>query len=84
MWLIVQHPKPDDYLLGTGETHSVCEFVEKVCLHVGIRIEWFGSGADERGIESETGLVLVEVDPRYFRPTEVDVLMGDPSRRATN
>jgi GDPmannose 4,6-dehydratase len=80
MWLIVQHPKPDDYLLATGETHSVREFVEKAFLHAGMRVEWFGSGTDERGIEPETGRVLVEVDPRYFRPTEVDVLMGDPSK----
>jgi len=80
MWLILQQPEPDDYLLATGETHSVREFVEKAFLHAGIPIEWRGSGVDEIGIESETGRVLVEVDPRYFRPTEVDVLIGDPSK----
>jgi GDPmannose 4,6-dehydratase len=80
MWLIVQQDKPDDYVLATGETHSVREFVEKAFTCVGRTIEWQGSGVDEKGIERGSGRVLVEVDARYFRPTEVDVLIGDPSK----
>src|SRR6195952_1267815 len=70
MWMIVQQPKPDDYVLATGESHSVREFVEKSFAHVGKRIEWRGKGVDEVGVEAGTDLVLVEIDPRYFRPTE--------------
>jgi GDPmannose 4,6-dehydratase len=80
MWLIVQQPEPDDYVLATGETHSVREFVEKAFARVGRRIEWTGKGAAERGVEAGTGRVLVEIDPGYFRPTEVDSLIGDPSK----
>jgi GDPmannose 4,6-dehydratase len=80
MWLVVQQDAPDDYALATGETHSVREFVEPAFREVGIRIQWTGKGIDEKGIEAKTGKVLVEVDPRYFRPTEVDMLKGDPSK----
>jgi GDPmannose 4,6-dehydratase len=80
MWLIVQQDKPDDYVLATGERHSVREFVEKAFAHVNRRIEWRGSGRDEKGIDAGSGQVLVEIDPRYFRPTEVDLLVGDPSK----
>jgi len=80
MWLIVQQPEPDDYVLATGESHSVREFVEKAFGRVGKHIEWKGQGADERGIETGSGRVLVEIDPRYFRPTEVEQLLGDPSK----
>jgi GDPmannose 4,6-dehydratase len=80
MWMIVQHPKPDDYVLATGESHSVREFVEKAFAHVGRRIEWRGKGIDEKGVERGTGRVLIEIDPRYFRPTEVESLIGDPSK----
>jgi GDPmannose 4,6-dehydratase len=80
MWLMVQQPEPDDYVLATGEGHSVREFVEKAFARVGKRIEWNGAGAAEHGVEAGTGRVLVEVDPRYFRPTEVDLLIGDPSK----
>ena len=80
MWLILQQPKPDDYVLATGEAHSVREFVEKAFACTGRKIEWQGKGQSERGVESGTGRVLVEVDPRYFRPTEVDCLVGDPSK----
>ena len=80
MWLIVQQPEPDDYVLATGEAHSVREFVEKAFARVGRRIEWKGSGVTERAVEIGTGRVLVEVDPHYFRPTEVDSLVGDPSK----
>ncbi len=80
MWLMLQQAEPDDYVLATGETHSVREFVERAFAHVGRRIEWRGSGRDEKGLESGTGRILVEIDPRYFRPTEVDLLCGDPSK----
>jgi GDPmannose 4,6-dehydratase len=80
MWLILQQPRPDDYVLATGEAHSVREFVEKAFAYTGRKIEWQGNGESERGIEAGTGRTLVEVDPRYFRPTEVDYLVGDPSK----
>src|ERR1700724_473934 len=80
MWLMLQQAAPDDYVLATGETHSVREFVEKAFAHVGPRIEWRGSGRDEKGLEAGTGRSLVEIDSRYFRPTEVDFLCGDPSK----
>jgi GDPmannose 4,6-dehydratase len=80
MWRIVQHDTPDDYVLATGETHSVREFIELAFGHVGIQITWTGQGVDERGADSRTGETVVVVDPRYFRPTEVDQLLGDPSK----
>src|SRR5262245_26368907 len=80
MWMMLQQPEPDDYVLATGEAHSVREFVEKAFACVGKRIEWRGSGAAETGVEAATGRVLVEIDPRYFRPTEVMQLLGDPSK----
>jgi GDPmannose 4,6-dehydratase len=80
MWLILQQDKPDDYVLATGESHSVREFVEKAFARVSREIVWRGSGVDEKGVDRSTGAVLVEVDPRYFRPTEVDSLLGDPSK----
>jgi GDPmannose 4,6-dehydratase len=80
MWRILQQPEPDDYVLATGETHSVREFVEKAFAQIGIAIEWRGKGTDEKGIDARSGRVLIEVDPRYFRPTEVDLLVGDPSK----
>jgi GDPmannose 4,6-dehydratase len=80
MWLIVQQPEPDDYVLATGESHSIREFVEKAFARVGRRIEWQGSGVAERGLDAASGKVLVEIDPRYFRPTEVDSLLGDASK----
>jgi GDPmannose 4,6-dehydratase len=83
MWLIVQQEDPDDYVLATGEAHSVREFVEKAFTHVGRTILWKGMGVEEKGIDRGSGKVLVEVDPRYFRPTEVDCLIGD-ARKAHN
>jgi GDPmannose 4,6-dehydratase len=83
MWLMLQQDAPDDYVLATGETHAVREFVEKAFAHVGRRIEWHGSGRDEKGLEGGTGRTLVEIDSRYFRPTEVDILCGDPSKART-
>jgi GDPmannose 4,6-dehydratase len=80
MWLIVQQPEPDDYVLATGEEHSVREFAEKAFACVGRTIEWRGSGPKEQGLDKRDGSVLIEVDPRYFRPTETDALLGDPSK----
>jgi GDPmannose 4,6-dehydratase len=80
MWRILQQSAPDDYVLATGETHSVREFVEKAFAKIGIQIEWRGEGVGETGIDSASGRTLVEIDPRYFRPTEVDLLIGDPSK----
>jgi len=80
MWMIMQQQEPDDYVLATGEKHSVREFAEKAFAHIGRRIEWHGAGVDEKGIDQVTGQVLIEVDARYFRPTEVELLLGDPSK----
>jgi GDPmannose 4,6-dehydratase len=80
MWRILQQPEPDDYVLATGETHSVREFVEKAFAEIGVRIAWEGAGVEEKGLDARSGRVLVQVDPRYFRPTEVDLLVGDPSK----
>ena len=80
MWMILQQQEPDDYVLATGEKHSVREFAEKAFAHTGRRIEWRGKGVEEKGIDERTGQVLIEVDSRYFRPTEVDLLIGDPSK----
>src|SRR5579863_9894023 len=80
MWLIVQQPEPDDYILATGEEHSVRDFVEKAFACVGKTIEWRGSGIAEKGIDARNGRVLIEIDERYFRPTETDALLGDPSK----
>jgi GDPmannose 4,6-dehydratase len=80
MWRVLQQPEPDDYVLATGETHSVREFVARAFAETGIEITWKGHGLDEKGLDVRTGRVLVEIDARYFRPTEVDVLLGDPSK----
>lgn len=80
MWMMLQQAEPDDYVLATGEAHSVREFVEKAFAYIGRKIAWRGKDASELGIESGTNRVLVEVDPRYFRPTEVDCLIGDASK----
>jgi GDPmannose 4,6-dehydratase len=80
MWMMLQHDTPEDFVIATGETHTVREFVEAAFSHVDIEIEWQGKGVDEKGIDKDTGKVLVEVDPKYFRPTEVDLLIGDPTK----
>jgi GDPmannose 4,6-dehydratase len=80
MWLILQQKEPDDYVVATGETHSVRKFVELAFGEVGISLAWEGSGPNEKGMDTGTGKVLIEVDPRYFRPTEVDLLLGDASK----
>ncbi|HEY1795839.1 MAG TPA: GDP-mannose 4,6-dehydratase [Stellaceae bacterium] len=80
MWLILQQDEPEDFILATGETHSVREFVGLAFNCIGRKIEWRGKGLDEQGVDAQTGDVLVAVDERYFRPTEVDYLIGDPSK----
>jgi GDPmannose 4,6-dehydratase len=80
MWLMLQQPEADDYVLATGETHSVREFVELAFAEVGRAIEWQGDGEKERGVDPKNGKTLVAIDPRYFRPTEVDLLLGDPAK----
>lgn len=80
MWRIVQQDIADDFVLATGETHAVREFVELSFAEIGRTIEWRGSGVDEVGIDKATGDELVAIDPRYFRPTEVDLLLGDPTK----
>ncbi|HMF05872.1 MAG TPA: GDP-mannose 4,6-dehydratase [Methylocella sp.] len=80
IWQIVQQPEPDDYVLATGETHTVREFVEHAFAEIGIALVWKGSGIDERGLDEKSGRALVEIDPRYFRPTEVDFLLGDSGK----
>jgi GDPmannose 4,6-dehydratase len=80
MWLMLQQEKPDDFVIATGESHSVREFAEKAFNEVGVQITWEGNGVNEIGKNSETGQTLVRVDPRYFRPTEVDFLKGDPTK----
>lgn len=80
MWLMLQQEKPEDFVIATGVTTKVRDFVDMAFRHVGIEIEWQGTGVDEKGIEKATGKILVEVDPRYFRPTEVELLLGDPAK----
>ena len=80
MWLMLQQDKPEDFVIASGQTHEVREFVELAFREEGIEIEWRGSDVEEKGVDKATGNVLVEVDPRYFRPTEVELLLGDPSK----
>jgi GDPmannose 4,6-dehydratase len=80
MWLILQQPKPDDFVIATGEYHTVRDFVVLAFHNVGIELEWHGTGMEEVGIDKNTGKTLVEVDPKYFRPSEVEQLLGDPSK----
>jgi GDPmannose 4,6-dehydratase len=80
MWLILQQAEPDDYVLATGETHSVREFVELAFAEVGTTIQWDGAGKDECGLCKKTKRTLVRIDPRYFRPTEVEILLGNPAK----
>lgn len=83
MWMILQHPEPEDFVIATGEMHSVREFIELAFNEVNITIRWEGTGVDEKGINATTGEVIVEVDPRYFRPAEVEQLCGDPAKART-
>jgi len=80
MWRMLQQDRPDDYVLATGETRTVREFVETAFSEVGVQIAWQGEGVSEKGLDAATGAVRVEIDPRYFRPTEVDELCGDASK----
>jgi len=83
MWRIVQQDEPDDYVIATGETHSVREFVEAAGAAADIEIEWSGEGVDEVGRDRATGQIVVDVDPRFYRPAEVDLLLGDPTKAKT-
>jgi GDPmannose 4,6-dehydratase len=79
-WLILQQPEPEDFVIATGEQYSVRDFVERAADCLGIKVEWRGAGLDETGIDAHSGQTIVRVDPRYFRPTEVDTLVGDASK----
>jgi GDPmannose 4,6-dehydratase len=83
MWMILQQPQPDDYVLATGDSHTVREFVERCFAVIGRSIKWRGKGSQEVGVDEATGKELVKVDPRYFRPAEVDALVGDASKART-
>ena len=83
MWLMLQHETPEDFVIATGEQHSVREFTERAFQEVGITLSWEGEGVDEKGIDTATGRVLVEVDAKYFRPAEVETLLGDPTKAKT-
>ena len=83
MWLILQHPTPEDFVIATGEMHTVREFCTLAFREAGIELRWEGSGVDEKGIDTATGRTLVEVDPKYFRPAEVEQLLGDPTKAKT-
>jgi len=80
MWLMLQQDEPEDFIIATGESHSVRDFVEKAFKEIGVDLLWEGKGIEEIGKDSETGKVVVQIDPRYFRPTEVDFLQGDPAK----
>ena len=80
MWLMLQQEKPEDFVIATGETHSVREFVEKSCEELKIKLAWEGTGVDEIGIDTETNKTIITINPRYFRPTEVDLLLGNPAK----
>jgi GDPmannose 4,6-dehydratase len=80
MWLMLQQDQPDDFVLATGEMFTVRDFATRAFNEAGIELEWQGEGVDEKGIDAKTKKVLIEVDPRYFRPAEVELLVGDPSK----
>ena len=80
MWLMLQHSKPEDFVIATGEMHSVREFCTLAFSEVGIELIWEGKGENEKGIDKATGNTIVEVDPRFFRPAEVDQLLGNPEK----
>ena len=80
MWRMLQQPHPDDYVLATGETHSVREFIERAFAHVGRNVAWKGKGTQETGLDESTGKTVVRIDPAYFRPTEVELLLGNPAK----
>ena len=80
MWLMLQQTEPEDFVIATGRTQTVRAFVDLAFREAGIELEWLGQGCEERGVDRQSGEVLVEVDPRYFRPTEVDLLLGDATK----
>ena len=80
MWMILQQPKPEDFVIATGEMHTVREFCTLAFREAGVELRWEGEGVNEKGIDVATGNVLVEVDPKYFRPCEVDQLLGNPAK----
>ena len=84
MWMMLQAPSPDDYIVATGENHSVREFCEVAFKEVGIDIEWQGEGIEEKGIDKKTNKVVIDIDPQYFRPVEVESLLGDNSKIREN
>jgi GDPmannose 4,6-dehydratase len=77
---MLQQDKPEDLVIATGETHSVREFIEECCKELSIEIKWEDEGVNEKGIDKKTGRVIVKIDPKYFRPTEVDLLIGNPEK----
>ncbi len=79
-WLILQQPEPDDYVIATGRHASVRDFINRAFSEIGAKLQWVGGGVEEKGVGAKTGKVLVEVDPRYFWPTEVATLLGDPKK----
>ena len=83
MYLMLQQDKPDDYILATGETHSIREFAEETAKILGFDLVWEGQGLNEKGVDKNTGKTIIEIDPKYFRPAEVDVLLGDPQKAKT-
>ena len=83
MWLILQQEKPDDFVIATGEYHTVRDFCTLAFKTLGVNLRWEGEGVNEKGIDTATGKILVEVDPKYFRPAEVDQLLGDPTKAKT-
>jgi GDPmannose 4,6-dehydratase len=82
-WLMLQQDEPDDFVIATGKQYSVRDFVTRAAAHLGMTLQWSGSGVDERAVDAKTGKDVVKVDPRYFRPTEVETLLGDPSKAKT-
>jgi GDPmannose 4,6-dehydratase len=83
MWRILQHPTPEDFVIATGKYHTVREFATLAFKEAGIELRWEGAGVEEKGIDIKTGNTLVEVDPKYFRPAEVEQLLGDPTKART-
>jgi GDPmannose 4,6-dehydratase len=82
-WLMLQQPEPEDFVIASGAQHSVREFVTRAAACLGMRLEWRGTGLDEQGVNTQTGRIVVRVDPRYFRPTEVESLLGDSTKART-
>jgi GDPmannose 4,6-dehydratase len=80
MWMMLQQPEPEDYVIATGRQHSVRELIDTAASGLGLSIWWEGKGVEEKGVNAATGKPIVAIDPRYFRPTEVDTLLGDPSK----